>query len=127
MSKKRLWLNISSIGLLTIPNLTYLGLNFNVLREANAIALSMTALLILAIVGIGTLAHIKANKGVWVTLIGIFILALSNIAYIAGYALIIEGAALAVDGYVMNPLIEKQKIKELKANGESVTYTKQIN
>lgn len=126
MSKKRIWLHITSLSFLTVPNLTYLGINFNLLKEANAIALTMTAILVLAIVGVGTLAHIKTNSGVWVVLIGIFILSLSNIAYIAGMALIIEGAGLSLDGYVFKPLIDKQKVKEIEDSGRSVTYTKEL-
>ena len=126
MSKKRIWLHTTSILILSVPNLTYLGFNFDILKEANAIALTMSALLILAIVGVGVLAHIKFNSGVWALLIGIFVLALSNVAYIAGFALIIEGAGLALDGYVFKPLIKKAKIQELKDKGENVTYTEQI-
>lgn len=126
MSKKRLWLNVSSIALVTVPNLVYMGCNVSVLKEANAIALTMTALLILSIVGLGALAHFKANGGVWVGLIGVFILSLSNIAYVAGIALIIEGIGLAIDGYVFKPIIQKTKIEELKENGENVTYTTNV-
>lgn len=126
MSKKRAILTTSAVGVLTAPNLIYLGCNFNVLKEANAVALSMTALLILAVVGLGTLAHFKANKGIWIILIGIFILSLSNIAYVAGVALLIEGTGLAFDGYVLDPLILKEKLRELEANGEHVTYTREI-
>lgn len=126
MSKKRIWLHVTSILILSAPNLIYLGLNFEILKEANTIALTMSALLILAVVGVGVLAHMKVNGGVWALLIGIFVLSLSNIAYIAGFALIIEGAGLALDGYVFKPLIEKQKIKELKEKGENVTYTTKV-
>ena len=126
MSKKRAILTTSAVGVLTAPNLIYLGCNFNVLKEANAVALSMTALLILAIVGLGTLAHFKANKGIWIILIGIFILSLSNIAYVAGIALLIEGTGLAFNGYVLDPLILKEKLRELEANGEHVTYTREV-
>lgn len=126
MSKKRAILTTSAVGVLTAPNLIYLGCNFNVLKEANAVALSMTALLILAVVGLGTLAHFKANKGIWIILIGIFILSLSNIAYVAGIALLIEGTGLAFDGYVLDPLILKEKLRELEANGEHVTYTREV-
>ena len=126
MTKKRMLYHGMSMLILTAPNLTYLGINFDVLKEANAISLTMTALLVLSVVGIGALTHIKTNPGVWAALIGIFILALSNIAYIAGVALIIEGAGIATDGYIFKPLIEKEKIKELKANGQSVTYTKEL-
>ena len=126
MSKKRAWLHTASISLLTAPNIIYLSCNFNILREANAIALTMTAMLVLSIVGLGALAHFKANSGIWVTLIGVFILSLSNIAWVAGIALIIEGGGLAIDGYVLKPLITKTKIKELEANGKQVTYTREI-
>lgn len=126
MGKKRILLHTASIGILTAPNLIYLGCNFDILKEANAVALSMTALMILAIVGLGALAHFKANSGIWVTLIGIFILALSNISWVAGIALIIEGMGLAIDGYVVRPQIKKAKLEELKKNGESVTYTTNI-
>lgn len=126
MSRKRIWLHTTSILILSVPNLTYLGFNFDILKEANAIALTMSALLILAVVGVGVLAHIKFNSGVLALLIGIFVLALSNVAYIAGFALIIEGAGLALDGYIFKPLIKKAKIQELKDKGENVTYTEQI-
>lgn len=126
MSKKRIAFHTLSIGLLTAPNLIYLGCNFNILKEANAVALTMTALLVLAVVGLGALAHFKADKGIWVALIGIFILSLSNIAYVAGIALIIEGGGLAIDGYLIKPQIVKQKMEELKANGEQITYTREI-
>lgn len=126
MSKKRVWLHTASISLLTAPNIIYLSCNFNILREANAIALTMTAMLVLSIVGLGALAHFKANSGIWVTLIGVFILSLSNIAWVAGVALIIEGGGLAIDGYVLKPLITKTKIKELEDNGKQVTYTREI-
>lgn len=126
MSRKRIWLHVTSVSILSVPNLIYLGLNFDILKEANAIALTMSALLILAVVGVGVLAHMKVNGGVWALLIGIFVLSLSNIAYIAGFALIIEGGGLALDGYLLKPLIEKQKIKELKEKGENVTYTTKV-
>lgn len=126
MSKKRIWLHVASIGLLTVPNMVYLGCNFNIVKEANAVALTMTALLVLSIIGLGALAHFKANGGIWVTLIGIFILSLSNIAWVAGVALVIEGGGLAIDGYLFKPAIKKAKLEEMKKNGESITYTTNI-
>ena len=126
MSKKRLAWHSLSVAILTVPNFTYLLCNFQVLKEANAIALTLSALLILSVVGLGYLAHFKPKSGIWVTLIGIFILSLSNISYIAGIALIIEGSGLAVDGYAIQPQIVKQKIKELEENGKQVTYTTEI-
>lgn len=126
MSKRRVWLNIGAYSSLILPNIIYLGCNIQVLKEANAIALTMTAMLVLAIVGLGALTHIKMNSGIWVTMIGIFILSLSNIAYIAGIALIIEGCGVAVDGYLFKPLILKEKVKELEADGRTVTYTTNI-
>lgn len=126
MSKRRLALHSLSVGILTAPNIVYLLCNIKILKEANAIALTMTALIVLAIVGLGALAHFKANGGVWCALIGVFILSLSNIAWVAGIALIIEGLGLAVDGYAIRPLIKKQKIKELEADGKQVTYTTDV-
>lgn len=126
MSKKRIWLHTASIGFLTAPNMIYLGCNFDILKEANTIALTMTAMLVLSIVGLGSLAHFKANSGVWVTVIGIFILSLSNIAWIAGMALLIEGGGLVVDGYLFRPLIEEIKLKELEKSGRKITYTREI-
>lgn len=126
MSKRRLWLHVGGYSTLIIPNLIYLGCNVEVLKEANAIALTMTAMIVLAIIGLGALTHIKMNNGIWVIMIGVFILALSNIAYIAGIALIIEGGAITADGYIFKPLILKQKLKELEENGKSVTYTTQV-
>lgn len=127
MSKKRLLLHSISIAALTAPNGIYLACNFDVLKEANVVALTMTSLLILSIIGLGALAHFKANRGVWVTLIGIFVLSLSNISYVAGIALIIEGGGLTVDGYVFKPLIMNIKTKELEDAGKQVTYTRSID
>lgn len=127
MSKKRLLLHSLSIATLTAPNGIYLACNYDILKEANVVALTMTALLILSIIGLGALAHFKANKGIWVTLIGIFVLSLSNISYVAGIALIIEGGGLAIDGYVLNPLIVNTKMKELENAGKQVTYTRNID
>lgn len=126
MSKKRIWLHTASIAFLTAPNMIYLGCNFDILKEANTIALTMTAMLVLSIVGLGSLAHFKTNSGVWVTVIGIFILSLSNIAWIAGMALLIEGGGLVVDGYLFRPLIEEIKLKELEKSGRKITYTREI-
>lgn len=126
MSKKRMWLHTASYALLSAPNLIYLGCNFDILKEANAVALTMTAMLVLSIVGLGALAHIKANAGIWVLLIGVFILALSNIAHVAGMALIIEGVGIGLDGYLLKPAIQKAKVEELKKHGEQVTYTTSI-
>ena len=126
MSKKRLAWHSLSVAILTVPNFTYLLCNLQVLKEANAIALTLSALLILSVVGLGYLAHFKPKSGIWVTLIGIFILSLSNISYIAGIALVIEGSGLAVDGYAKQPQIIKQKIKELEEDGKQVTYTTDI-
>ena len=126
MSKKRFWLHAASLGLLTGPNAIYLGLNFDVFKEANAVALTLTALIILSIVGLGALAHFKANAGIWATLIGVLVLCMSNIAYIVGVALMIEGGGIALDGYIFKPLIKNTKIEELRENGETVTYTAEI-
>ena len=127
MSKKRLLLHAMSMATLTAPNGIYLACNYDILKEANVVALTMTTMIILSIVGLGALAHFKANKGVWITMIGIFVLSLSNISYVAGIALIIEGAGLTVDGYIFRPLITNVKMKELEDAGKSITYTKSID
>jgi len=126
MSKKRIAWHALSVSILTVPNLIYLCCNIQILKEANAIALTMSALLVLSIVGMGALAHFKPKSGIWVTLIGVFVLALSNISYVVGIALIIEGSGLAVDGYGIQPMIVKQRIKELEEDGKQVTYTTEI-
>ena len=127
MSKKRVAWHALSVSILTVPNIIYLTCNIQILKEANAIALTMSALLVLSVVGLGTLAHFKPKSGIWVTLIGVFVLSLSNISYIAGIALIIEGSGLVVDGYAIQPMIVKQRIKELEEDGKQVTYTTTIN
>lgn len=124
--KKKVLLQTASISLLTIPNLIYMVCNLTVLKEANVIALSMVALLVLAIIGLGALVHFKVKMGIWIMIIGIFVLIMSNISYVGGIALIIEGFGLALDAYIIRPLIVREKIKELEANGKSVTYTRNI-
>lgn len=124
--KKTIFLHILSISLLVVPNLVYLICNLGLFREAHAIALTLVAIVVLCVIGLGALLHFKAKAGIWTVIIGAFVLALSNISYVAGIALIIEGAALVIDGYFIRPLIIKLKIKELKENGESITYTREI-
>lgn len=124
--KKKVLLQTASISLLTIPNLIYMICNLTVLKEANVIALSMVSLLVLAIIGLGALVHFKVKMGIWIMIIGIFVLIMSNISYVGGIALIIEGFGLALDAYLIRPLIVREKIKELEANGKSVTYTRNI-
>lgn len=124
--KKKVLLQTASISLLTIPNLIYMICNLTVLKQANVIALSMVSLLVLAIIGLGALVHFKVKMGIWIMIIGIFVLIMSNISYVGGIALIIEGFGLALDAYLIRPLIVREKIKELEANGKSVTYTRNI-
>ena len=126
MSKRRKLLNALSICLLTVPNVVYLLCEIPVLKDVNAITLTMTALIVLSIAGLGALAHFKLNGGVWTAIIGACVIALSNVAWVAGIALIIEGLGLAIDGYVVRPAIKKEKIKELEADGKQVTYTTDI-
>ena len=125
--KKTLLLHTISILSLSIPNLCYLIFNYEVLSEAHAVTLSMVVMVILSIVGLGSLCHFKIKAGVWVTIVGAFILALSNISYVAGIALIIEGVGLVIDGYILRPAIINAKTKELEANGKQVTYTRRID
>lgn len=126
-SKKiRTLLEIASISALTLPNIIYMICNLGVLKEANVVALTMVSLLVLSIVGLGALIHFKVKAGIWLMITGIFVLILSNISYVAGVALLIEGIGLAIDGYLIRPLIIRQKIKELEADGKSVTYTRSI-
>lgn len=126
MKKKRILLHILSISLLVAPNLIYLICNLSLFKEAHALALTMVAILVLCVVGLGALLHFKAKAGIWTMIIGAFVLAMSNISYVAGIALIIEGIGLALDGYLIKPLIIKAKIKELEADGKSITYTREI-
>ena len=126
MDKKKLFLEITSIAMLTIPNLIYMLCNINVFKEAHVIALTMLSLIILSIIGLGVLAHFKVKAGIWIIIIGIFMLIMSNLSYVGGIAMIIEGIGLALDSYLIRPLIIKEKIKELEANGKSITYTRNI-
>lgn len=126
MKKKKVLLETASISLLTLPNLIYMLCNLSVLKEANVIALTMVSLLVLAIIGLGALVHFKVKAGIWIMIVGLFVLVMSNISYVGGVALIIEGAGLALDAYLIRPIIIREKIKELEANGKSVTYTRNI-
>ena len=125
--KKTILLHLVSIALLVIPNLIYLICNLGLFKEAHALALTMVAIVVLCVIGLGALLHFKVKAGIWVAIIGAFVLSLSNISFVAGIALLIEGAGLAIDGYFIQPLIIKVKIKELKDNGESITYTREID
>lgn len=125
MKKKNL-LKAASASTLVLPNLVYLLANGDVLKEENVVSLTMTAMVILSVVGVGALLHVKANGGIWCAIIGVFILALSNVAKIAGTALLIEGVAVSLDSFIFQPLISREKIKELEADGKSVTYTRSV-
>ena len=126
MNKKRIIYHILSIFFLTVPNLVYLLCNFNVLKETNIISLTMVAMLILSVIGIGALTHVKLKAGIWIILVGLFMLIMSNISLIGAVALIIEGGGMVVDGYIFKPLIDKSKVKEFEENGGTITYTKEF-
>lgn len=127
MSKKRLLLEVLSMLVLVVPNLVYMLCNLQVFKEAHYLALTMVAIIVLCIIGLGALIHFKAKAGIWLSIIGVFVLVMSNISYVAGIALIIEGACLSLDTYLIKPLVVRLKIKELEENGKSVTYTKSID
>lgn len=126
MKKYRIMLQIAAMVILIVPNLIYLICNFSVFKDRNVVAISMIAMLIFAIVGLGALLHFKVKAGVWTTIIGIFILAVGDLAHITGIALLIEGIGLILDGYIIRPILIKLKIRELEENGESITYTRPI-
>lgn len=125
--KKKVLLHILSISLLVVPNLIYLICNSKLLKEVHAIALTLVAIVVLTVVGLGALLHFKAKAGIWVAIIGAFVLAMSNISYVAGVALLIEGVGLAIDAYFIKPILVKIKIKELEEDGKSITYTRSID
>lgn len=125
--KKKVLLHILSISLLVIPNLIYLICNSKLLKEVHAIALTLVAIVVLTVVGLGALLHFKAKAGIWVAIIGAFVLAMSNVSYVAGVALLIEGVGLAIDAYFIKPILVKIKIKELEEDGKSITYTRSID
>ena len=127
MSKKRLLLEVLSILVLVVPNLVYMLCNLQVFKEAHYLALTMVAIIVLCIIGLGALIHFKAKAGIWLAIIGVFVLVMSNISYVAGIALIIEGVCLSLDSYLIKPLVIRLKIKELEENVKSVTYTKSID
>lgn len=124
---KKFLLNLTSIIILVVPNLIYLFTKIDVIKETHAIALTMVAIVVLSVIGLGVLLHFKFNIGVWITIIGAFVLALSNISYVAGVALLIEGVGITLDGYIIKPLRIRAKVKELEANGKSITYTRRID
>lgn len=126
MNKKKLLLQGTSLSILSIPNIIYLLCNIQVLRDTNVIALTMLSLVVLSIIGLGALIHFKVKAGIWLVIIGLFMLVMSNVSWVGGIAFIIEGIGLALDAYIIQPLLVKEKIKELKENGESITYTKEI-
>ena len=104
-------LHLASIIILVVPNLIYLLTKLDVIKDTHAIALTMVAMVVLSVIGIGVLLHFKFNIGVWITIIGAFVLALSNISYVAGVALLIEGVGITLDGYIFKPLRIRAKVK----------------
>lgn len=126
MKTKRIILHILSMAVLIVPNLIFLICNYKIIKEVNAISLTMVALITLSIIGIGALTHVKIEGGIWAILIGLFVLSMGNISIVAGIALIIEGVGIAIDGYILKPLIEKIKVKEFEGNGGTITYTREF-
>lgn len=126
MSKRRVLLHIISIIILVVPNLIFLICNHKLLKDINAISLTMIAIITLSIIGIGALTHIKLKGGIWAILIGLFVLAMSNISFLSGIALIIEGVGISIDGYILKPLILKTKTKEFEQHGGTITYTREF-
>ena len=127
MKWKTFLLHLASIIILVVPNLIYLLTKLDVIKETHAIALTMVAMVVFSVIGIGVLLHFKFNIGVWITIIGAFVLALSNISYVAGVALLIEGVGIALDGYIFKPLRIRARVKELEKDGKSITYTRRID
>ena len=126
MKKLRILLEALSITILTVPNLIFLLCNARVLKEAHYIAITMIAIVILAVICLGAFIHCKIKAGIWLLLIGVFVVSVSNISLFGGIALIIEGIGLAIDGYFIKPLVVNLKVKELEKNGKSVSYTRNI-
>lgn len=120
-------LHLGSILILVVPNLVYLLTKLDVIKDTHAIALTMVAMVVFSVIGIGVLLHFKFNIGVWITIIGAFVLALSNISYVAGVALLIEGVGITLDGYIFKPLRIRARVKELEKDGKSITYTRRID
>ena len=120
-------LHLASIIILVVPNLIYLLTKLDVIKDTHAIALTMVAMVVLSVIGIGVLLHFKFNIGIWITIIGAFVLALSNISYVAGVALLIEGVGITLDGYIFKPLRIRARVKELEKDGKSITYTRRID
>lgn len=120
-------LHLGSILILVVPNLIYLLTKLDVIKDTHAIALTMVAMVVFSVIGIGVLLHFKFNIGVWITIIGAFVLALSNISYVAGVALLIEGVGITLDGYIFKPLRIRARVKELEKDGKSITYTRRID
>lgn len=127
MKWKTFLLHLTSIIILVLPNLIYLLTKIDVIKETHAIALTMVAMVVFSVIGIGVLLHFKFNIGVWITIIGAFVLALSNISYVAGVALLIEGVGITLDGYILKPLRINARVKELEKDGKSITYTRRID
>lgn len=126
MNKKKILLQATSISMLSIPNLIYLICNYPVIKDTNVIALTMISLVVLSIIGLGALIHFKVKAGIWLVIIGLSMMVMSNISWVGGVAFVIEGIGLALDSYIIQPLLVKEKIKELEADGKSITYTKEI-
>lgn len=127
MKWQKFLLTLGSLIVLIVPNLIYLITKIDVIKETHAIALTMVAMVVLSVIGIGVLLHFKFNIGVWITIIGAFVLALSNISYVAGVALLIEGVGITLDGYIFKPLRIRARVKELEKDGKSITYTRRID
>lgn len=126
MKALRILLEVLSITILTVPNLVYLLCNGHVFKQAHYIAITLITLVVLSVVCLGAFIHCKVKAGIWLLLIGVFVVAISNIAVYGGVALIIEGIGLALDAYLIKPLVVKVKIKELESHGKSVSYTRNI-
>lgn len=127
MKWRKFLLHLASIIILVVPNLIYLLTKLDVIKDTHAIALTMVAMVVFSVIGIGVLLHFKFNIGVWITIIGAFVLALSNISYVAGVALLIEGVGITLDGYIFKPLRIRARVKELEKDGKSITYTRRID
>ena len=126
MKALKILLEVLSIAILTVPNLVYLLCNGHIFKEAHYIAITLISLVVLSVICLGAFIHCKIKAGIWLLLIGVFVVAISNISLYGGTALIIEGIGLAIDGYLIRPFVVKLKIKELESHGKSVSYTRNI-
>lgn len=112
---------------LIFPLLIYAIFNAKNFTKETTIGLSITGVIIIAILGIVLMCKVKLKGGVYILITAIIILILQDITTVLGTGLLIGGISLSIDGYIINPVKQYYKGMYYDSTGRKVVYSKKLD